>query len=186
VGLATGLAWTEVGGEQLYIEVSLYQGKGELLVTGQIGEVMQESARAALTYTKANADKFDISKEDIDSNDIHIHVPAGAIPKDGPSAGIAMATALISAFTGRKVNNKVGMTGEISLRGRVLPIGGLKEKALGALRAGIDHIIIPEKNKNDLYDMPKVIKKKIKFTCVKDIREVLEIALEEKIEPKKA
>ncbi|MBT7630910.1 MAG: endopeptidase La [Desulfobacula sp.] len=186
VGLATGLAWTEVGGEPLYIEVSLYKGKGELLVTGQIGEVMQESARAALTYTKANADKFDISKEDIDSNDIHIHVPAGAIPKDGPSAGIAMATALISAFTGRKVNNKVGMTGEISLRGRVLPIGGLKEKALGALRAGIDHIIIPEKNKNDLYDMPKVIKKKIKFTCVKDIREVLEIALEEKIEPKKA
>ncbi|SDT84547.1 endopeptidase La [Desulfobacula phenolica] len=180
VGLATGLAWTEVGGEQLYIEVSLYQGKGELLVTGQIGDVMQESARAALTYTKANADKFGINKEDIDNNDIHIHVPAGAIPKDGPSAGIAMATALISAFTGRKVNNKVGMTGEISLRGRVLPIGGLKEKALGALRAGIDHVIIPEKNKKDLYDMPKVIKNKMKFTCVSDIREVLDIALEEK------
>jgi len=180
VGLATGLAWTEVGGEQLYIEVSLYQGKGELLVTGQIGEVMQESARAALTYTKANADKFDIKKEDIDNNDIHIHVPAGAIPKDGPSAGIAMATALISAFTGRKVDNKVGMTGEISLRGRVLPIGGLKEKALGALRAGIEQVIIPEKNRKDLYDMPKVIKKKMKFTCVKDIREVLEIALEKK------
>ncbi len=179
VGLATGLAWTEVGGEQLYIEVSLYQGKGELLVTGQIGDVMQESARAALTYTKANADKFGIDKEDIDNNDIHLHVPAGAIPKDGPSAGIAMATALISAFTGRKVNNKVGMTGEISLRGRVLPIGGLKEKALGALRAGIDHVIIPEKNRKDLYDMPKVIKKKMKFTCVRDIREVLDIALEE-------
>ncbi|MCK5163976.1 MAG: endopeptidase La [Desulfobacula sp.] len=181
VGLATGLAWTEVGGESLYIEVSLYQGKGELLVTGQIGEVMQESARAALTYTKANADKFDIKKEDIDNNDIHIHVPAGAIPKDGPSAGIAMATALISAFTGQKVNNKVGMTGEISLRGRVLPIGGLKEKALGALRAGIEHVIIPEKNKKDLYDMPKVIKNKMKFTCVKDIREVLEIALEKPV-----
>lgn len=180
VGLATGLAWTEVGGEQLYIEVSLYQGKGELLVTGQIGEVMQESARAALTYTKSNAEKLGIDKEDIDNNDIHIHVPAGAIPKDGPSAGIAMATALISAFTGRKVNNKVGMTGEISLRGRVLPIGGLKEKALGALRAGIDHVIIPEKNRNDLYDMPKVIKNKMKFTCVRDIKEVLEIALEEK------
>lgn len=178
VGLATGLAWTEVGGEQLYIEVSLYQGKGELLVTGQIGEVMQESARAALTYTKAHADQLEISKDDIDNNDIHIHVPAGAIPKDGPSAGIAMATALISAFTGRKVNNKVGMTGEISLRGRVLPIGGLKEKALGALRAGIEHIIIPEKNKKDLYDMPKVIKSKMKFTCVKDIKQVLEIALE--------
>ncbi len=178
VGLATGLAWTEVGGEHLYIEVSLYQGKGELLVTGQIGEVMQESARAALTYTKANAERLGIGKEDMDNNDIHIHVPAGAIPKDGPSAGIAMATALISAFTGRKVNNKVGMTGEISLRGRVLPIGGLREKALGALRAGIEHIIIPEKNKKDLYDMPKVIKNKMKFTCVRDIQEVLEIALE--------
>ena len=178
VGLATGLAWTEIGGEQLYIEVSLYQGKGELLMTGQLGEIMQESARAALTYAKSNADELSINKNDLDNNDIHIHVPAGAISKDGPSAGIAIASALISAFTGRKVNNKVGMTGEISLRGRVLPIGGLKEKALGALRAGIDHIIIPEKNKKDLYDLPKVIKKKIKFTCVRDIREVLEIALE--------
>lgn len=181
VGLATGLAWTEVGGETLYIEVSLYPGKGELLVTGQIGEVMQESARAALTYTKAHADKFNIKKDDMENNDIHIHVPAGAIPKDGPSAGIAIATALISAFTGLKVNNKVGMTGEISLRGRVLPIGGLKEKALGALRAGIEHIIIPEKNRYDLYDMPKVIKNKIKFTCVRDIQEVLEIALEKPV-----
>ncbi len=180
VGLATGLAWTEVGGETLYIEVALYQGKGELLVTGQIGEVMQESARAALTYTKSNADEFGISKEDLDNRDIHIHVPAGAIPKDGPSAGIAMATALISAFTGRKVKSKVGMTGEISLRGRVLPIGGLREKALGALRAGITHVVIPEKNKKDLYDMPGVIKKKIKFTCVRDVRQVLDIALEEK------
>lgn len=183
VGLATGLAWTEVGGEQLYIEVSLYPGKGELMVTGQIGEVMQESARAALTYTKANAQDLGIEKESFDNFDIHIHVPAGAIPKDGPSAGIAMATALVSAFTGRKVNNKVGMTGEISLRGRVLPIGGLKEKALGALRAGIEHIIIPEKNKKDLYDMSKLIKKKIKFTCVKDIRQVFDIALEPEEEP---
>ena len=184
VGLATGLAWTEVGGEQLYIEVSLYKGKGELLVTGQIGDVMQESARAALTYTKANAEELGIKKEDIDNNDIHIHVPAGAIPKDGPSAGIAIATALISAFTNQKIKNKVGMTGEISLRGRVLPIGGLKEKALGALRAGITQIIIPEKNRKDLYDMPKVLKKKIKFTCVKDIRQVLEIAFEGKANKK--
>jgi ATP-dependent Lon protease len=182
VGLATGLAWTEVGGEPLYIEVSLYRGKGELLITGQIGDVMQESARAALTYTKSNANKLGIKKEDIDKNDIHIHVPAGAIPKDGPSAGIAIATALISAFTGQKINNKVGMTGEISLRGRVLPIGGLKEKALGALRAGIEQIIIPEKNAKDLYDMPKVIKKKIKFTCVKDISQVLDIAFEYNLE----
>ena len=178
VGLATGLAWTEVGGEHLYIEVSLYQGKGELMVTGQIGDIMQESARAALTYTKANAEEFGIEKESLDSHDIHIHVPAGAIPKDGPSAGIAIATALISAFTGRKVDNKVGMTGEISLRGRVLPIGGLKEKALGALRAGIEHVVIPEKNKKDLFDIPRAVKSKITFTCVKDVREVLDIALE--------
>ncbi|WP_022668231.1 endopeptidase La [Desulfospira joergensenii] len=178
VGLATGLAWTEVGGEHLYIEISLFQGKGELMVTGQIGEVMQESARAALTYTKANQERLGIDKKAFDETDIHIHVPAGAIPKDGPSAGIAMATALVSAFTNRKVNNKVAMTGEISLRGRVLPIGGLKEKALGALRAGIKHVIIPEKNKKDLYDIPRTVKSKLKFTCVRDVDEALEIALE--------
>jgi ATP-dependent Lon protease len=178
VGLATGLAWTEVGGETLYIEVSLFPGKGELLVTGQIGEVMQESARAALTYTKANQERLGIDKDAFDNHDIHIHVPAGAIPKDGPSAGIAMVTALVSAFTDRRVNNKVAMTGEVSLRGRVLPIGGLKEKALGALRSGIKHVIIPEKNKKDLYDIPKNVKAKLKFTCVRDVDQVLEIALE--------
>jgi ATP-dependent Lon protease len=179
VGLATGLAWTEVGGETLYIEVSLFPGKGELMVTGQIGDIMQESARAALTYTKANQERLGIDKDAFDNQDIHIHVPAGAIPKDGPSAGIAMVTALVSAFTGCKVNNKVGMTGEVSLRGRVLPIGGLKEKALGALRAGIKHVIIPEKNKKDLYDIPKNIKTRLKFTCVRDVDQVLAIALEE-------
>ncbi len=178
VGLATGLAWTEYGGEHLYIEISLFQGKGELLLTGQIGEVMQESARAALTYTKANQEALGIEKEAFDNNDIHIHVPAGAIPKDGPSAGIAMATALVSAFTKKKVDHKVGMTGEISLRGRVLPIGGLREKALGALRAGIKQVIIPEKNRKDLHDIPKSVKSKLKFTCVKDVKEVLDIALE--------
>jgi len=188
VGLATGLAWTEFGGEHLYIEISLFPGKGELLVTGQIGEVMQESARAALTYTKANQEALGIDKDAFETFDIHIHVPAGAIPKDGPSAGIAMATALVSAFTNRKVNNKVAMTGEISLRGRVLPIGGLKEKTLGALRAGIKHVIIPAKNVKDLYDIPKAIKNKLKFTCVKDVKEVLDIALEKAPEkaPKKA
>ncbi len=178
VGLATGLAWTEYGGEHLYIEISLFQGKGELLLTGQIGEVMQESARAALTYTKANQEVLGIEKEVFDNNDIHIHVPAGAIPKDGPSAGIAMVTALVSAFTNKKVDNKVGMTGEISLRGRVLPIGGLKEKALGALRAGIKQVIIPEKNRKDLHDIPKSVKSKLRFTCVKDVKEVLDIAIE--------
>ena len=182
VGLVTGLAWTEVGGEPLYIEVSLCQGKGELNVTGQIGDVMQESARAALTYAKANMDRFGIDREMFETRDIHIHVPAGAVPKDGPSAGIAMATALISAFTGRPVKNTVAMTGEISLRGRVLPIGGLKEKALGALQVGIKTIVIPEKNKKDLHDMTDTVKRKITFICVKDISEVLEIAFGEKIE----
>ncbi|MFU8769452.1 MAG: endopeptidase La [Desulfotignum sp.] len=182
VGLATGLAWTEVGGETLYIEISLFPGKGELLVTGQIGEIMQESARAALTWTKSNQERLGIDKDAFDNQDIHIHVPAGAIPKDGPSAGIAMVTALVSAFTGRRVDNKVAMTGEVSLRGRVLPIGGLKEKALGALRAGIKQVVIPEKNKKDLYEIPKNIKAKLKFTCVRDVEQVLEIALEPLLE----
>ncbi|MFH1154995.1 MAG: endopeptidase La [Pseudomonadota bacterium] len=180
-GLVTGLAWTEVGGEALYIEVSLCHGKGELCVTGQIGDVMQESARAALTYAKANMEKYGIEKEAFETKDIHIHVPAGAVPKDGPSAGIAMATALISAFTGKPVKNTVAMTGEISLRGRVLPIGGLKEKALGALQVGIKTIIIPEKNRKDLFDMTETVKRKITFICVKDISEVLEIAFGEPI-----
>ncbi len=175
-GLVTGLAWTEVGGEVLYIEAALFNGKGELIITGQIGDVMQESARAAFTYTKANMDKLGIEKEQFENKDIHIHVPAGAIPKDGPSAGISIATAMISALTGKKVNNKVAMTGEISLRGRVLPIGGLKEKALGALRAGINTIIIPEKNVKDLYDIPETVKKKIEFICVKELDEVLDVA----------
>lgn len=175
-GLVTGLAWTEFGGEPLYIEVSLCHGKGELTVTGQIGDVMQESARAAFTYTKANMERFNIDKDEFENKDIHIHVPSGAIPKDGPSAGIAMATALISAFTGKIVDNKVAMTGEISLRGRVLPIGGLKEKALGALQAGIKTIIIPEKNKKDLYDLPPSLKKKLHFICVQNLDQVLEIA----------
>lgn len=183
-GLATGLAWTEVGGETLYIEVSLFPGKGELIVTGQIGDVMQESAKAALTYTKANMDKFGIDKEVFENMDIHIHVPAGAIPKDGPSAGISMAAALISAFNGRLISNKVAMTGEISLRGRVLPIGGLKEKALGALRAGIKKIIIPEKNRSDLYEMPQSVKDKIEFVCVRELEQVLDAAFEEEITDK--
>ena len=178
VGLATGLAWTEAGGEHLYIEVSLYHGKAELLVTGQIGNIMQESARAALTCVKANADIFGIKKERFENNDIHIHVPAGAIPKDGPSAGVAIAIALISAFSNKKVNNKIGMTGEISLRGRVLPVGGLKEKALGALRAGIQNVIIPQKNEKDLYAIPDALKNKIRFTCVNDIEDVYKMAIE--------
>ena len=176
-GLVTGLAWTEAGGEHLYIEASLLSGKSELVITGQIGEVMQESAKAAFTYVKSNMKKLGISAKVLDNNDIHIHVPAGAIPKDGPSAGIGIAIAMISALTGKKVDSQVAMTGEITLRGRVLPIGGLKEKALGAVRAGIKKVIIPEKNKNDLFEIPKTVKKKIEFIPVKDLDQVIDIAL---------
>ena len=177
VGLATGLAWTQVGGEVLYVEASLIGGKGELIVTGQIGDVMQESARAALTYTRANMASFGMKKKDFENLDIHIHVPAGAIPKDGPSAGIAMAAALISALSNRPVLNDVAMTGEITLRGRVLPIGGLKEKAMGALRGGIQKVIFPEKNIKDLAEIPKNIKRKIEFIPVTNMEQVLDKAL---------
>jgi len=180
VGLATGLAWTQVGGEVLYVEASLIGGKGELIVTGQLGEVMQESARAAVTYTRANLRPLGIKKKNFDNMDIHIHVPAGAIPKDGPSAGIAMATALISALTDRPVRNDVAMTGEVTLRGRVLPIGGLKEKALGAQRGGIRTIIIPEKNKKDLTEIPQNVSRKIKFIPVRHMEQVLKAALLDK------
>jgi ATP-dependent Lon protease len=177
IGLATGLAWTQVGGEVLYVEASLIGGKGELIVTGQLGDVMQESVRAAVTYTRANIQTLGIKKTDFDNMDLHIHVPAGAIPKDGPSAGIAMATALISTLSGRAVRNDVAMTGEVTLRGRVLPIGGLKEKSLGALRAGIRKIIIPEKNKKDLTDIPPIVRRKIKFIPVRHMEQVLENSL---------
>lgn len=179
VGLSTGLAWTQSGGEVLYVEASLIDGKGELIVTGQIGEVMQESARAALSYARANLASFGIKKNILENKDIHIHVPAGAIPKDGPSAGIAMATALISVLINKPINKDVAMTGEITLRGRVLPIGGLKEKALGALRAGIRTIIIPEKNKKDLAEIPKNVKRKIDFVPVNSMEEVLSLAIDE-------
>ena len=177
VGLATGLAWTQVGGEVLYVEASLIGGKGELIVTGQIGDVMHESARAAVTYTRANMASFEVKKKDFENLDIHIHVPAGAIPKDGPSAGIAMATALISALSNKSIRNDVAMTGEVTLRGRVLPIGGLKEKALGALRGGIRKVIFPEKNRKDLAEIPKNIRHKIEFIPVKSMEQVLELAL---------
>lgn len=179
VGLSTGLAWTQNGGEVLYVEASLIGGKGELILTGQLGEVMQESARTAMSYTRANFKSLGIKKNIFDNLDVHIHVPAGAIPKDGPSAGIAMATALISALTNKPVNKYIAMTGEITLRGRALPIGGLKEKALGALRAGIRSIIIPEKNKQDLTELPANVTRKIKFIPVKNMDKVLSIALEQ-------
>lgn len=177
VGLSTGLAWTQAGGEVLYVEASLIRGKGELIITGQIGEVMQESARAALSYARVYLDSIGVEPDTLENVDVHIHVPAGAIPKDGPSAGIAMATALISAVTQRPVHKDVAMTGEITLRGRVLPIGGLKEKALGALRAGIKTVIIPGKNKKELDEIPAAIKRKLKFVALQNMDDVLEIAL---------
>jgi len=177
VGLSTGLAWTQAGGEVLYVEASLIGGKGDLIVTGQLGDVMQESARAAVSYARANLTEWGLNEKKIENFDIHIHVPAGAIPKDGPSAGIAMATALVSVLTNKAVRSDIAMTGEITLRGRVLPIGGLKEKALGAMRAGIRTIIIPEKNKKELSELPYHLRRKIEFVPVKQMSEVLTRAL---------
>ena len=178
VGLVTGLAWTQTGGEVLYVETSLLPGKGELIMTGQLGEVMQESGRAALSYARANLDRLGVDQSILDNHDCHIHVPAGAIPKDGPSAGIAMATGLISVLTDRVVNKDVAMTGEISLRGRVLPIGGLKEKTMGALRGKVYTVVIPEKNRKDLIEIPTNVKRKLKFVIVRHMDEVLDVALE--------
>jgi ATP-dependent Lon protease len=174
VGIATGLAWTPYGGDVLYIEVTSIKGKGRLTLTGQLGDVMKESAMAAVSYLRTNAGKLDIDASAFDKLDIHIHIPAGAIPKDGPSAGITMAVATASALTGKKVRKDFAMTGEITLRGNVLPIGGLKEKSLAALRAKIFKIIIPHGNKPDLEDMPDYIKDKIQFIPVSHIREVLD------------
>ncbi|MBU0486033.1 MAG: endopeptidase La [Proteobacteria bacterium] len=172
-GLATGLAWTEVGGEVLYIEVSVLKGKGHLTLTGQLGEVMKESAQAALTFCRSRAKKLKLKPSYFDEIDIHVHVPAGAIPKDGPSAGVTMATALYSALSKQKVKQNIAMTGEITLRGRVLPIGGLKEKALAALRANITTVIIPEQNKKDLEEIPKDLRDKMKFVPVKSMDQIL-------------
>lgn len=185
VGVATSLAWTENGGEIMPVEVAVFDGKGSLQMTGQLGEVMQESGQAALTYIKSRMDRFGIDPDVFERMDIHIHVPEGAIPKDGPSAGITMATAMLSALTGRPVRRDVGMTGEITLRGRVLPIGGLREKVLAAHRAGLKVVIIPEKNAKDLVDLPKRVRADLDIRLVKHMDEVIEIALlpEAVIEP---
>ena len=177
VGMATGLAWTAVGGTTLTIEVSAMQGKGEVLLTGKLGDVMKESARAAISYIRAHADKYGIPEEDFEKRDIHIHIPEGATPKDGPSAGITMATAILSAFTGRPVRHDIAMTGEITLRGKVLPIGGLKEKALAASRIGIHDVIIPEENKKDVEEIPEEVRKDLNFICVTDVDEVFRAAV---------
>ena len=177
IGVATGLAWTSTGGEILYVESSLSRGRGNLTLTGQLGDVMKESAQAAVSYARAHAKALGIEADFYQKLDIHIHVPAGAIPKDGPSAGITMATALISALTRRPVSRDVAMTGEITLRGRVLPIGGLKEKSLAAFRAGIKTIIIPDRNEKDLDEIPKPLLRKIKWVIAKTMSDVLNVAL---------
>ncbi|MFD2618130.1 endopeptidase La [Terrilactibacillus laevilacticus] len=179
IGTATGLAYTSVGGETLSIEVSLSPGKGKLILTGKLGDVMKESAQAAFSYIRSHAEELHIAEDFHETRDIHIHVPEGATPKDGPSAGITMATALISALTNRPVRREVGMTGEITLRGRVLPIGGLKEKSLGAHRAGLKTIIFPKDNERDLQDIPESVRQDLKFIPVSHLDEVLKYALKD-------
>jgi ATP-dependent Lon protease len=177
VGVATGLAWTEAGGDILFIEATTMRGRGQLILTGQLGNVMKESAQAALSYAKSKAEDFDIPEDYFTAMDIHIHVPEGAIPKDGPSAGITMATAMLSSFTNRPVRRDVAMSGEITLRGNVLPIGGVKEKVLAARRANICHVILPAPNKKNLVDVPKHLIRNMKFVFVHDIHEVFRVAL---------
>ncbi len=177
VGVVTGLAWTETGGDILFVEATRMHGKEELILTGSLGDVMKESARAALSFVRANAKELQIPEEGFDNTTIHIHVPAGSIPKDGPSAGVTMVTALVSLMTGRPARRDVAMTGEISLTGRVLPIGGLKEKALAARRAGVTRLVVPARNREGLEDIPADVKKELEFIFAEDVREVLAAAL---------
>jgi len=183
VGVATGLAWTAVGGDVLFIEALRMKGKGNLVLTGQLGEVMRESAQAAYSYAKSRAKELDIAEEDFNNYDLHIHIPEGAIPKDGPSAGITLATAMVSALSTRPVRKDVAMTGEITLRGNVLPIGGVKEKVLAARRARVTTIILPQQNRRDLDEVPKEPFKDIRFVFVDNMRQVFREALGEKVVP---
>lgn len=177
VGIVTGLAWTQFGGDTLDIEVTYYKGKGGLVLTGKLGDVMKESAMAALSFVKSHAEEFKIDPSIFQENDIHIHVPEGAVPKDGPSAGVTMTTAIVSALTGRKVDSHLGMTGEVTLRGAVLPIGGLKEKAIAAHRSGLTTILIPDENKRDIEEIPLEVQKSLTIIPVKNVMEVISKAL---------
>src|SRR5438094_787626 len=177
VGVATGLAWTPVGGDVLFVEATAMKGRGGLTLTGQLGDVMKESAQAALSYARSHAKEFGISDDYFAKHDIHVHVPEGAIPKDGPSAGVTMATAILSLLTQKAVHRKIAMTGEITLRGEVLPVGGIKEKVLAARRAKIDTVILPSLNKRDLEDVNETIRKEMKFVLVDDVKSVFKAAL---------
>jgi ATP-dependent Lon protease len=177
IGTATGLAWTESGGESLPVEALLVEGKGDLQITGQIGDVMQESAQAALSYIKSRAKDLNIDPEIFVKTDIHIHVPEGSIPKDGPSAGITIATTLASALTGRPVRRDVGMSGEITLRGKILPIGGVREKVLAAYRLKLKTVVIPAKNEKDLVKLPRQARTALDIQLVDHMDDVLKIAL---------
>lgn len=184
-GVATGMAWTPVGGDILFIEATQMPGKGRMNLTGKLGDIMKESAQAALSFTRANAKKYKINPSFFEKNDIHIHVPSGAIPKDGPSAGVTIFTALVSLLTNRKVRHDIAMTGEITLRGSVLPVGGIKDKVLAARRAGISDIILPAKNKKDLVDIPEKIRKDITFHYIDEMDQVLDLTLVQKGRKKK-
>ena len=180
VGVVTGLAYTQYGGDTLQIEVTTYKGKGGLLLTGKLGDVMKESAQAAYSWVKSHADELKINEEYFDKLDVHVHVPEGAVPKDGPSAGVTMTCAIASAFTHKKVRHDIGMTGEITLRGRVLPIGGLKEKSIAAKRSGLNTILIPQENVRDLDEVPEEIKNTLEIIPVSTLDEVLKIAFNTK------
>jgi ATP-dependent Lon protease len=177
-GVATGLAVTGVGGDVLFVEAAAMAGKGGLVLTGQLGDVMKESARIALTYVRSHAADLDLDERAFDGREFHVHVPAGAIPKDGPSAGVTMVTALASLLTQRPVKSTVGMTGEVTLQGRVLPIGGLKQKVLAAHAAGLTEVILPERNEPDLDDVPKEVRDQMRFHPVSSVDQVLALALE--------
>ncbi|MGD8677215.1 MAG: magnesium chelatase domain-containing protein, partial [Desulfobacterales bacterium] len=179
-GVATGLAWTPVGGELLFIEATAMKGQNRLTLTGQLGDVMKESAQAALTFIRTHTKELDIDDNFFEKKDIHIHIPAGAIPKDGPSAGVTMLTALVSFMAGRKVKKDLAMTGEITLRGQVLPVGGIKEKMLAAHRAGIKIVILPQENQKDVEELPENVRKRITFHFVEKMLDVLKLALEKK------
>ena len=179
VGRATGLAWTQAGGEILFIEVALMPGRGQILLTGHLGEVMKESCQAAISYVRSHWEKLGLKKDFNKNLDIHVHVPEGAVPKDGPSAGVAIATAVVSALTGKPVRSEVGMTGEITLRGKVLEIGGVKEKVLAAHRAGLKKVVLPKDNKKNLEDIPAKIRKEMKFVFAENLDEVFKEALVE-------